>query len=156
MKILTTPEYTATELSLWKLVAAGSAFAPFAALLAFRNDCTGVWMSNRLTLIAAAVEAGALASFSVGIMAKFEKLLRNRKRQAVLMLVSILAALGLPGSAAVLDNDAQTRRRTPRADVRHPRLRLHNGVLEQLRDSVSGHTSAPKQRPCDPGAAPHT
>jgi hypothetical protein len=102
MKILTTPEAPTVDIALGKLVIAGAIFAPVAALLAFRNDCAGAPGSGRMALLAGSVAAGALAAFSCGVVARFEKPLKARHKRFPLMALGALGGVGLLSSALVI------------------------------------------------------
>jgi hypothetical protein len=103
MKIITTPESPRTNFELWQLVVAGAMFAPFATLLTFRNDCAGVWISNRLELLLSSVAAGTLAAFSCGLVVRFERPLKARRKHAAVVLLGILGSLGLFASGFVIE-----------------------------------------------------
>ena len=107
MKILTTPEAPTADFALGKLVMAGAIFAPVAALLAFRNDCADAPPFARMALLAGSVAAGALAAFSCGLVARFEKPLKARPfkvmhRQFPLLALGALGGVGLLSSALVI------------------------------------------------------
>ena len=103
MKILTAPESPRANFALWHLVVAGALFAPFATLLTFRNECSGVWISNRLELLLASVAAGALAAFSCGLVVRFERPLKALGKHGTVVLLGVVGALGLFASGFVIE-----------------------------------------------------
>lgn len=86
------------SIPLWKLVSAGAVVGPVAAVLVFRDDCSGAWAVNQLALLTGSVLAGAFVSLMCCWVVKVDVYKRSGKSLAL----GILGALGVLSGAVIL------------------------------------------------------